>query len=293
MAFYVWGRSYLTSRNISYFRFHLEIINMKKKIAIIGGGNLGTAIAEGLINSGFIHPDHILITKRNIETLKPLEEKGVLVSNNNVEAVEYADWIIFAVKPFQIREILLQLKPNLQVKRHTLVSVMTGIWIRDLQEIIGNEFTIFRAMPNTAIAIQESITCVCKHNASVEQVEYIADLFDQLGKTVFIEEKLMDAATVLGACGTAYAMRYIRANIQGGIEIGFDAATASLIAAQTVKGAAELLLTKHTHPEQEIDKVTTPKGCTIAGLNEMEHQGFSSSLIKGVVTSYNKIVNDM
>ena len=99
----------------------------------------------------------------------------------------------------------------------------------------------------------------------------------------------MDAATVLGACGTAFAMRYIRANIQGGIEIGFDAATASLIAAQTVKGAAELLLQKHSHPEEEIDKVTTPKGCTIAGLNEMEHQGFSSSLIKGIATSFNKI----
>jgi pyrroline-5-carboxylate reductase len=107
-----------------------------------------------------------------------------------------------------------------------------------------------------------------------------------------IDEKLMDAATILGACGTAYAMRYIRANIQGGIEIGFDATTASLIAAQTVKGAAELLLQKNTHPEQEIDKVTTPKGCTIAGLNEMEHQGFSSSLIRGIVTSYKKIAKD-
>jgi len=170
---------------------------------------------------------------------------------------------------------------------------MTGIWISDLQEILGKNFTLFRAMPNTAIAINESITCICAYNASEPQVSYVRNMFNQLGKTVMIEEKLMDAATVLGACGTAYAMRYIRANIQGGIEIGFDAATASLIAAQTVKGAAELLLTKHTHPEQEIDKVTTPKGCTIAGLNEMEHQGFSSSLIKGIVTSYKKIVNDM
>ena len=100
----------------------------------------------------------------------------------------------------------------------------------------------------------------------------------------------MDSATVLGACGTAFAMRYIRANIQGGIEIGFDAKTASLIASQTIKGAAELLLTNGTHPEFEIDKVTTPKGCTIAGLNEMEHQGFSSSIIKGVAASYDKIV---
>ncbi|HVX52507.1 MAG TPA: pyrroline-5-carboxylate reductase [Chitinophagaceae bacterium] len=266
---------------------------MSKKIAIIGGGNLGTAIAEGLISSGFIKPEHIIITKRNILTLKPLEEKGVMISNDNVEAVKYADWVILAVKPFQVKEILQTLAPHLNHERHVLVSVITGVWIKDIQEIVGDEFTIFRAMPNTAIAIQQSITCVCKYNAHSEQVSYAGDMFNQLGKTVFIEEKLMDAATVLGACGTAFAMRYIRANIQGGIEIGFDAATASLIAAQTVKGAADLILTRHTHPEQEIDKVTTPKGCTIAGLNEMEHQGFSSSLIKGVVTSYKKIVNDM
>lgn len=136
------------------------------------------------------------------------------------------------------------------------------------------------------------MTCLAHAGASVPQLNYIQQLFDQLGKTVIIDEKLMDAATILGACGTAYAMRYIRANIQGGIEIGFDASTATLIAAQTVKGAAELLLQKGTHPEQEIDKVTTPKGCTIAGLNEMEHQGFSSSLIRGIVASYRKIAKD-
>lgn len=264
-----------------------------KTIAIIGGGNLGSAIAEGLISSGFKSAEDIIITKRNIATLEPLQQKGIRVTNNNIEAVQQADWIVLAVKPFQIKDILQQLKPYLNAGKHKLVSVITGVWIKDVQEILGSEFTLFRAMPNTAIAIRESITCICKHNAKPEDEQYIFDLFSQLGKTVFIEEKLMDAATVLGACGTAYAMRYIRANIQGGIEIGFDAATASLIAAQTVKGAAELLLTRHTHPEQEIDKVTTPKGCTIAGLNEMEHQGFSSSLIKGVITSYKKIITDM
>lgn len=266
---------------------------MNNKLAIIGGGNLGSAIAEGLISSGFIKADNIIITKRNTSTLTALKEKGVYVTSDNTEAVSRAQWIIFAVKPFQVKEILLQVKPVLDEKKHAIVSVCTGVWIHEIRELLGNDFTVFRAMPNTAIAIQQSITCVCKHNAADAQTAFIQQLFDQLGKTVFIEEKLMDAATVLGACGTAYAMRYIRANIQGGIEIGFDAATAALIAAQTVKGAAELLLTKHTHPEQEIDKVTTPKGCTIAGLNEMEHQGFSSSLIKGVVTSYKKIVNDM
>lgn len=266
---------------------------MNKKLAIIGGGNLGAAMAEGLMKSGFIHPSHLIITKRNIDTLSYLEQQGAMVSNNNVEAVQYADWILLAVKPFQLKEVLTQIQPYLDPRKHVLVSVVTGAWVKDIREVAGNEIAVFRAMPNTAIAIQESMTCIYASGANEEQVTYVTSLFNQLGKTVFIEEKLMDAATVLGACGTAFAMRYIRANIQGGIEIGFSAATASLIAAQTVKGAAELLLQKNTHPEQEIDKVTTPKGCTIAGLNEMEHQGFSSSLIRGVVTSYKKIVNDM
>ena len=173
---------------------------------------------------------------------------------------------------------------------HILVSVVTGVLIKDIEDSIKKKLPVCRAMPNTAIAIQESMTCLSFNNATEKQTGYVKDLFSVLGKVTIINENLMDAATVLGACGTAYAMRYIRANIQGGIEIGFDAATASLIAAQTVKGAAELLLEKGSHPEQEIDKVTTPKGCTIAGLNEMEHQGFSSSLIKGIATSYNKIV---
>jgi len=266
---------------------------MNKKIAIIGGGNLGASIAEGLINSQFITPENLIITKRNIATLQHFQDKGVHVSSNNAEAVHFADYIILAVKPFQIKDVLQQLQPVLHPTKHVLVSVVTGVWVKDMQEIIGNQFAIFRAMPNTAIAIQESMTCISESNTNNEQKQFVSNLFNQLGKSVLIEEKLMDAATVLGACGTAYAMRYIRANIQGGIEIGFSAATASLIAAQTVKGAAELLLTKNTHPEQEIDKVTTPKGCTIAGLNEMEHQGFSSSLIKGIVTSYKKILSDM
>ena len=266
---------------------------MNNKITIIGGGNLGSAIAEGLIAASFTKPENIIVTKRNTSTLNSLKEKGVVVTSNNVEAIAEANYIILAVKPFQIKEILEQLEPHLNPQQHTLVSVITGIWIKDIQEILGNIFSIFRAMPNTAIAIQQSMTCICSSNASDEENEYISNLFNQLGKTVFIEEKLMDAATVLAACGTAYAMRFIRANIQGGIEIGFSAQVASLIAAQTVKGAAELLLQKNTHPEQEIDKVTTPKGCTIAGLNEMEHQGFSSSLIKGIVTSYKKITEGM
>lgn len=265
---------------------------MNKKIAIIGGGNLGTAIAEGLIQSRFITPGQILITKRNLSTLRHLEEKGVLISKDNTDALRFADLVILAIKPFQVQNVLNTLREHFDKNRHVLVSVVTGVSTADIHTVLNENISIVRAMPNTAIAIQESMTCISTRDITGEQMDYVQSLFEQLGKVVVIEEKLMDAATVLAACGTAYAMRYIRANIQGGIEIGFDATTASLIAAQTVKGAAQLLLQKKTHPEQEIDKVTTPQGCTIAGLNEMEHQGFSSSLIKGVIASYDKITGD-
>ena len=261
---------------------------MNKKIAIIGGGNLGTAIAEGLLKSKFCKPTNITITKRKIITLQKLSDRGVKVTTNNAEAVSNSELVILAVKPYQVADVLNSFKKEL-TNKHILVSVVTGVLIKDIEETVEIRLPVFRAMPNTAIAIQESMTCLSFANASSTQINFVKNLFSTLGKVSMIDEKLMEAATVLGACGTAYAMRYIRANIQGGIEIGFDALTASLIAAQTVKGAAELLLQKGTHPEQEIDKVTTPKGCTIAGLNEMEHQGFSSSLIKGIAVSYNKI----
>ncbi len=258
------------------------------QIAIIGGGNLGSAIAAGLLKSNFCAAENITVTKRNIATLNWLHEKGLNVYTDNKKAVAENNVIILAIKPFQIKEILEEIKENI-TPSHLLISVVTGISLEEIKSIVGHDISVVRAMPNTAIAIQESITCLSSDQINTDQLKYTAALFEALGKTVVIDEKLMNAATVLGACGTAYAMRYIRASVQGGIEIGFDAATASLIAAQTVKGAAELLLTTKTHPEQEIDKVTTPKGCTIAGLNEMEHQGFSSAIIKGIAASFHKI----
>src|SRR5579872_4940725 len=200
---------------------------MNKKIAIIGGGNLGTAIAEGLIKSGFVSPMHILITKRKLHTLHELERKGVLISDKNEDAVRYADLVILAVKPFQVNEILASLKQEFRPGQ-VLVSVVTGVSIEHITGILGNKLSVVRAMPNTAISIQESMTCIAARNVGEELLQYVVEIFEQLGKTVQIDEKLMDAATVLGACGTAFAMRYIRANIQGGIEIGFDATTAKI-----------------------------------------------------------------
>ena len=169
-----------------------------KKIAIIGGGNLGTAIALGLLQSGFSNAADITITKRNTLTLDAIKNKGINITSDNVGAVTTSEVIILAIKPFQIKEILQEIKSSL-TPNHILISVVTGINIEEIKSIVGEEITIFRAMPNTAIAIQESITCLSSTNASEVERKYVEALFGKLGKIANIDEKLMNAATVLGA----------------------------------------------------------------------------------------------
>ena len=143
-------------------------------------------------------------------------------------------------------------------------------------------------MPTLAIKVRESITCIAGRNNEGRAIDLAKSIFDLMGETMIIDEELMTAATVLCGCGLAFFLRAIRAASQGGIEIGFHPSEALPLAAQTAKGAATLLLSLKNHPETEIDRVTTPKGCIIAGLNEMEHQGFSSAMIKGILTSAKK-----
>lgn len=258
------------------------------KITIIGCGNLGKSILNGFIDSESINNNNLTVTKRNIKTISEYTDHGVNITNNNIEAVKDADIIIVAVKPYQMIEVIKEFKSCLNDKQ-LLTSLATGITLQDLREVTGSIPAVFRTMPNTAAAVNQSLTTIAHDNESPEKVDVMLNLFNQIGASVEVNENLMEAATVIGACGVAYVMRFIRAMIQGGVEIGFDAKTASQIVNQTVKGAAELLIERGNHPEYEIDKVTTPKGCTIVGLNEMEHNGFSSSLIRGIVTSYEKI----
>lgn len=260
---------------------------MDNNIAILGGGNLGKSIAQGLVEQEY-NASNITITRNRIELLNDLKAQGINVSNNNIEATKNADIIIIAVKPYKIAEILQEIN-SVMTEDKILVSVVSDFSIGQIKANLTTVPSIVRAMPNTASSVNESITCLATDNATQEDLEKVTTIFKALGNTIAINEALMDAATVLGACGIAYVLRFIRGMIQGGIEIGFDAQTATKIATQTVKGASELLLQKGNHPEAEIDKVTTPKGCTIAGLNEMEHQGFSSALIKGIKTSYESI----
>lgn len=257
-------------------------------IALIGSGNLGTALAEGLLRNNFVTSDQLLVTRKHGNRPSPLQELNVHVGTDNIAAVKQADIVILALKPHNIKPVILEIKNHIPPTA-ALVSLATGISLAELSAWSGRTQNIFVAMPNTAMAIGESMTCISALNAEAKRHSHVEQIFRTMGEVLSIDAELMDAATVLGACGIAYAMRFIRAASQGGIEIGFGAKQAQKIAAQTVKGAASLLLKKESHPEEEIDKVTTPQGCTIAGLNEMEHQGFSSALIKGIATSFKKI----
>jgi pyrroline-5-carboxylate reductase len=257
-----------------------------KTLTIIGAGNLGISIVNGLLAAGFLEKNKLIVTKRKIDSIRYLSEQGVQVATNNATAVKESDMVIVCVQPGQLPDLAHELEGLLQHK--LLISTVTGANLIRLHELFGTTTSIVRAMPNTALAVRESMTCIST-NGSNNMVQDTESIFSVLGKTINIEDELMQAATVLGASGIAFWLRLIRATTQGGIELGFDAPEAQRIAVQTCLGAASLLASGLPHPEAEIDKVTTPKGCTIAGLNEMEHMGLSSAVIKGLVVSFNKI----
>jgi pyrroline-5-carboxylate reductase len=257
------------------------------KIAIIGAGNLGMSIAKGLvINNTYTT---LFLTKRNLDPLKSWEQyKNVTLTTENKEAVQQSDILIFAVQPSQFESILEEIKPILN-ERHVLISTITGFAIDRVEKLLGSDYPIIRSMPNTAISVGKSMTCLCSNEVGVKKLPIAEAIYNGLGTSLIIEEKHMQAATVLCASGIAFWMRLIRATTQGGVQLGFDADVALQMSMQTAMGAASLLIETGTHPEEEIDRVTTPRGCTITGLNEMEHQGLSSSLIKGLNASFDKI----
>ena len=258
------------------------------QIAILGTGNIGSAIARGLVAAGLLPAERITLTRRRVEALASFQEQGFQVTLSNQEALSRAGLIFLAVTPQQLNALLAEIKEAIDPQRHTLVSIVSGATIAEIRKQIGSDVEVIRAMPNTAIAIRESMTCLSSHGGTARALPLVKTLFDSLGRTLIIDEEQMVPATALCACGIAFFLRAIRAASQGGIEIGFHAEEALLMAAQTARGAASLLVEAGNHPEREVDKVTTPQGCTISGLNEMEHHGFSSALIKGIVTSARK-----
>jgi pyrroline-5-carboxylate reductase len=262
---------------------------MTDKVAILGGGNIGVSLAKGLISSGLYAPENIIITRRRTHMISQLADEGVVVSSDNPAATRAARLVFLTVKPMQAKEVLKEITPELNHEKHILISLVTGLGSDEIKAITGDQLPVFLAMPNTALSLRESMTCISHGEVKEADKEVVVNIFNHLGKCLTIPEELMGASTVLAACGVAFALRFLRSIAQGGIEIGFGAEVSTLIAAQTLKGAARLAQESGNHPEHEIDKVTTPMGITISGLNEMEHNGFSSALIKGLLASYHKI----
>jgi pyrroline-5-carboxylate reductase len=254
------------------------------QIAIIGLGNIGSAIANGLLSSNAIAATNLTVSDINQDNLKALKSTypDISTTSNNKEAVAKSDVIIVAVKPWLVQPVLSELSDILTAEK-LLVSIAAGIDFEFISNIItAPDISMFRVMPNTAISINESMTLIASKNAEAKEEKLVLDLFSKLGKAVLIEEPMMGAATSVASCGIAYALRYLRAASEGAVELGFKADVATTLVAQTMKGAAELILKNNSHPEVEIDKVTTPGGWTIKGLNEMEAYGFTNAVIKGL-----------
>ena len=257
-----------------------------ERMTIIGGGNLGSAIARGLVAAGLRTPDAITVTRRSNEALVPFREAGFVTMTDNAAAVENAGVIVIAVRPKQINAVLDAIAPVVDPTRHVVISTATDVRIVDMLGHLPDGTPLVRAMPNIGVAVGESMTCLACESATPKAAKEAATtIFSALGSAAFIAEDQMTPATALCACGIAFFLRAIRAASQGGVQVGFHADEAIRLAAQTAKGAAELILAKDAHPESLIDTVTTPLGVTIAGLNQMEHQGFSSALIQGIVES--------
>ena len=261
------------------------------KLTIIGTGNIGGAIALGLGSSNAVNASDIYCVDIIPETLNKIKKANadINVTTNSVDAVKDADIIIVAVKPWLVEATINEIKNMLDYNRQILISTAAGIEFDKLCIFLKKEDdrlpVLFRIIPNTAIAVKESVNFVSAYNATEEHVTIIKKIFDELGLTIMIDERLMAAGTALASCGIAYAFRYIRAAVEGAVELGLYPDLAKKIELQTLKGAITLLETNDSHPEAEIDKVTTPGGITIKGLNAMEEAGFTNTVIKGLKAS--------
>lgn len=257
------------------------------KISIIGGGNMGSAIAYGLSSGKMIAGQDITVIDPSADKVKTIKAFG---TGLNAETSDYssaytADIVILAVKPWLVKSVLDEHKNKFNFSKQSIISIAAGITLPQLLEYTSPSATVFRLIPNTAIAIRQSMTFVSSANATKAQEELVLSIFSELGKALLINESQFGAVTALSSCGIAYAFRYIRAAMEGGVEMGIYPNQSKDIVLQTIRGAIDLLEANNSHPEAEIDKVTTPGGITIKGLNEMEHAGFTSAVIRGLKAS--------
>ena len=253
---------------------------------------MGGAIARALTQCSTV--GKVKVSDVNENTLRDLQNfnNSIEVTTSNEENVKGADLVILAVKPWLVDDVIDTIKESMDYKKQVFLSIAACVpferLVADLDKN-GELPALFRMIPNTGIDVLQSVSSISAYtNTTAEQRNRILSIFGELGKAFLVPENQLNAMMALSSCGIAYAFRYIRAAVEGGVEMGIYPQVAKQVVAQTLRGAIDLLETNDSHPEVEIDKVTTPGGTTIRGLNEMEANGFTNAVIKGLKASYIK-----
>ena len=253
------------------------------KISIIGAGAMGGAIVEGLLKSQYVEAGNLCVSDASQQAVERFAKSGVNITTDNKVAEMDSDLVVVVVKPWLVEQVLTGIKEVLNPQKQILIVIAAGVSSAKIKEWLPDCPPLFLMIPNIAIAQLASMTFIVPCDAvTQQQTELVKNIFDEMGQTIITDEQHLAAGTTLASCGIAYAMRYIRAASEGGVELGFKADDAKQIVMQTMKGAVELLQSSGLHPEAAIDLVTTPGGVTIKGLNEMEHAGFTSAVIRGL-----------
>lgn len=263
------------------------------RLTVIGGGNMGGAIVSGLIKGSVFKPEDITVIDIQQAQLDALKKEcptlNIVISN--FDSVKDADIILLAVKPWFIHDVITDIKFQMDYNRQILISIAAGVSIDDIDDSLSEyPYTeelpvIFRVIPNTAIAVKQSMTLISSRRATSEQEGFLLKIFNEMGNAVLLDESKLAAGTALTSCGIAYLFRYVRAATLAGVEMGLYSHQAQDMIVNTMLGAAELLKSTGQNPETEIDKVTTPGGITIKGLNELEANGFSDAIVKAMKVS--------
>ncbi len=273
------------------------------RIAVIGAGNMGGALIKGWaksVMSGVQNPifksmSDIHVGDRNEATLKSLATQypGINTFTDNAMAVKDADIVIIAVKPWLVETVVDEIKVNLDLNRQIIVSDAAGVTTSQLASFLSSsaysvDRQLFYVIPNIGAEYCKSMTFISPGvGSSSYSIEKVRQLYELVGYVNICTEEMVGPGMMMASCGIAYVMRYIRAQMEAGVEMGFYPNDAQQIAMQTMEGAVALLRGSGLHPEAAIDKVTTPSGVSIKGLNEMDHAGFTSAVIRGLKAGLN------
>lgn len=253
------------------------------RVAVLGAGKMGGILLQAFLKNNLLAPEQIFATVQHAERAKALSvQSGVEVTTDNLAAAQQADVILLGVKPVQVPALIQEIKPALTPKKLVL-SFAASVHTRAIEDGAGCELSVIRAMPNTPAMLAAGVTALCAGRfVSAEQMAVAQKMFQTVGKTVVVDEKHMDAVTGLSGSGPAFLYIIIEALAEAGVNVGLPRDVATLLAAQTTLGSARMVLETGYHPALLKDAVTTPAGCTVDGILELEEGGLRVTLIKAV-----------